>query len=232
MAGLITHMVIASEIIKLLPEGTIQEEGLFYLGNLAPDAIHSREGYIREFKKHTHFRDRIRDIEFEQEENQSAYRKRLNEFIAKHRDREDGLYDLYRGYVAHILTDELYLLTVRKEFCTVMEDLGIAQSDPRFFEYIIRDMNRNDMLLVNLYEDMEQVKHQIEQVPIHPVDDFLSYQEMKDCMGWLIQRHFYEKHDLVPPVYITYDRTVAFIRAAAKDIVTKLSEKDSPIRMF
>ncbi len=232
MAGVMTHMVIAREIIKLLPEGTIQDEGLFYLGNLAPDAIHAREGYIREYKKHTHFRDNIRDMEFEQEENQSAYRKRLNEFIAKHRDREDGLYDLYRGYVAHILTDELFMLTVRKEFCEAMEGLGIAQSDPRFFEFIIRDMNRNDMLLVNLYEDMEEVKRQVEQVPIHQIDDFLSYQEMKDCMEWLIRRHFYEEHELVPPVYITNDRTIAFVQAAATQIVRKLSEKESPIRMF
>jgi hypothetical protein len=232
MAGIITHMVIAREVIKLLPEGTIQEEGLFYLGNLAPDAIHAREGYVRDFKKHTHFRDNMRDMEFEQEENQIAYQNRLIEFIAMHRDRNDGLYDLYRGYVAHILADELFMRTVRKEFCGVMDGLSIAQNDPRFFEYIVGDMNRNDMLLVNRYEDMEEVKRQVEQVPIHQIDDFLSYQEMKDSMEWLIRRHFYEEQDIIPPVYISYERTVMYIQAAANSIVAKLSDKNSPLRMF
>ena len=232
MAGLITHMVIAREIIKLLPEGTIQEEGLFYLGNLAPDAIHAREGYIRDFKKHTHFRDNIRDIDFLQKENQIAYRKRLEEFIATHRHRNDGLYDLYRGYVAHILSDELFIRTVRAEFCEAMDKLNIAQNDPRFFEYIICDMNRNDMLLVKQYDDIEEVKRHIEQVPIHPIDDLLSYQEMKDSMEWLIRRHFYEESELIPPVYISYDRTVAFVQAAAEEVVAKLTKKDGRIRMF
>jgi hypothetical protein len=232
MAGVITHMVIAREIIKLLPEGTIQEDGLFYLGNLAPDAIHAREGYIRDFKKHTHFRDNIRDMDFLLEENQIAYRKRIQEFIATHRDRKDGLYDLYRGYVAHILSDELFFRTVRAEFCEVMDKLNIAQNDPRFFDYIIRDMNRNDMLLVKRYNDMEEVKRQIEQVPIHPIDNLLSHQEMKDSMNWLIRRHFYEEDELIPPVYISYDRTVTFIQSAANDIITKMSDKDSPISMF
>ena len=232
MAGVITHMVIAREIIKLLPKGTIQDEGLFYLGNLAPDAIHAREGYIRDFKKHTHFRDNIRDIDFLQEENQIAYRKRLQEFIATHSDRNNGLYDLYRGYVAHILSDELFIRTVRAEFCEAMDNLNIAQNDPRFFDYIIRDMNRNDMLLVKRYDDIEEVKSQIEQVPIHQIEDLLSHQEMKDSMEWLIRRHFYEEDDLKPPVYITYDRTAAFVQSAAKEIIAKISDKDSPICMF
>ncbi len=232
MAGVMTHMVIAREIIKLLPEGTIQEEGLFYLGNLAPDAIHAREGYIRDFKKHTHFRDNIRDIDFLLEENQNSYRKRLEDFIAIHRDRNDGLYDLYRGYVSHILADELFIRTVRAEFCEVMDQLNIAQNDPRFFEYIIRDMNRNDMLLVKQYKDMEEVKRQVEGVSIHEIDDFLSLREMRDSMEWLIRRHLYEEQELVQPLYITYDRTLAYIQEAAKEIVAKLSEGSSRLRMF
>ena len=232
MAGVITHMIIAREIIKLLPKGSIQEEGLFYLGNLAPDAIHAREGYIRDYKRHTHFRDNIRDIDFLEEKNQIAYRDRLSEFITANKDRTDGLCDLYRGYVAHVLADELFVRTVREEFCRVMEELDVAQNDPRFFEYIIQDMNRNDMLLVSRYEDIEEVKRQVEAVPIHPIDDFLSHQEMKDSMEWLIRKHFYEEQELVPPVYITYDRTVAFIQAAAQEIVAKLTEKNSRFCMF
>lgn len=232
MAGVITHMVIAREIIKLLPEGTIRDQGLFYLGNLAPDAIHAREGYIREYKMHTHFRDNIPDMEFELEEHQRAYRKRIVDFIADHKNREDGLNDLYLGYVAHILSDEWFMRTVRKEFCEVMNELGIAQTDPRFFEYIVSDMNRNDLLLVKQYDEMNEIKQQIETVSLHPVEEFISYQEMKISMDWLIYRHFYEEHELISPKYISYERMTRFLTEAASYVVRMLSEKDSPIQMW
>jgi hypothetical protein len=211
MAGVITHMVIAREIIKLLPEGTIRDQGLFYLGNLAPDAIHAREGYERAHKKHTHFRDDILDMEFEQEENLALFHSRLIDFIKDNNEREDGLLDLYRGYVAHILADELFMLTVRKEFCSVMEDQGIAQNDKRFFDYIITDMNRNDFLLVENYEGSS---------------------EINESRNWLIHRHFIEEHESMEPRFISYDRNWQFIQMAAMSITDKLSKGGSFPTMF
>ena len=232
MAGVITHMVIAREIIKLLPKGTIQEESLFYLGNLAPDAIHAREGYIREYKKHTHFRDDIPDIDFELEENQLVYRQRLSEFIEKNKNRKDGLLDLYRGYVAHILTDEIFMVTVRNEFCAEMNKLGIAQNDVRFFEYIVTDMNRNDLLLVKYYDGIEDIRQKLARVDIYPIEDLLSSEEMNSCRDWLIHRHFLEEHELIQPVYISYERMKAFILEATAYIVDKLSEEDGTLNMI
>lgn len=60
MAGTITHLVIADMLLKTMPEdilSCIHNRALFYCGNLAPDAIMAREGYVREMKKHTHFKD-------------------------------------------------------------------------------------------------------------------------------------------------------------------------------
>ncbi|MBP1755301.1 MAG: hypothetical protein H6Q59_1699 [Firmicutes bacterium] len=232
MAGVITHMVIAREIIKLLPEGTICNPGLFYLGNLAPDAIHAREGYIREYKKHTHFRDNIPDQDFEVEEHQTAYRKRVVDFITENKFREDDMIDLYRGYVTHILSDERFILTIRKEFCEVMNERGIAQNDPRFFRYIVTDMNRNDLLLVERYEEMDEIRQQLEKVIVQPVDEYLSYQEMKISMDWLLRRHFHEENELVLPRYISYERMTSYIKEAASYVVKLLSQKDSKVQMW
>jgi hypothetical protein len=232
MAGLITHMVIAREMIKRLPKESIREEGLFYLGNLAPDAVHAREGYIRAYKKHTHFRDDIPDMEFEREEHQVVYRKRLEEFAVKNRERGDGLEDLYLGYVTHILTDELFIVTVRKEFCKVMEQMGISQDDHRFFEYIVRDMTRNDLLLVKYYEEMEIIRRCMEQVGIYQIEGLLSSQELKNSKEWLVSYHFTEEHEFLDPVYISYNRTLEFIQEAVRTITDKLTGKDSPLRML
>ncbi|HHV12051.1 MAG TPA: hypothetical protein GXX75_17395 [Clostridiales bacterium] len=229
MAGVITHMVIAKEMLKLLPEGTIQNLDLFYLGTLAPDAVHARIGYERAHKKHTHFRDGIPDSDFELPENYALYRKRLRDFISCNRERTDGLLDLYRGYVVHILTDELFVLSIRKEFCKRMECLEIGQEDRRFFEAIVTDQNRNDLLLVYGYEDMEELRKHMEEAAIYPVEGMVSEQELEDSRVWLIDHHFIKKHELLQPAYITYDRTLDFIYSAAERIVNMMSgEEDLP----
>ncbi len=224
MAGVITHLVIAREMLKILPENTIRQEGLFYLGNLAPDAIHAREGYIRAHKKHTHFRDDIPDTDFEFPENYARYRERLAEFINKNRDRSDDIIDLYRGYVVHILTDELFVLTIRKEFCGIMSALGIGQNDRRFFDYIVADMNRNDMQLVYHYEGMDEIRRYMEEIAVCEVAGYISTQEMSISRDWLIHQHFILEQEELQPVYISYDRMLEFIQLAAREIVKRLSE--------
>ncbi|MDF2941456.1 MAG: hypothetical protein K0S01_314 [Herbinix sp.] len=226
MAGVITHMVIAREIIKLLPENTIVDQGLFYLGNLAPDAIHARADYERAYKKHTHFRDDILDMEFGQEDNLAIFHGRLIDFINDNKGRKDGLLDLYRGYVVHILTDELFMLTVRKEFCALMEEQGIAQNDKRFFEYIVTDMNRNDLLLVENYEGSSEIRHLMEEVPIYPIENYLSKQEIEISRDWLIHRHFIEAHESLEPRFISYERNWQFIQMAVVSIIEKLTKGD------
>lgn len=232
MAGVITHMVIAREIQRRLPEGTIQDMGLFYLGNLAPDAIHARKGYVRPLKKHTHFRDDIADKDFALTENLKLFHDRVSAFILKNRHRSDGLLDLYRGYVTHILADELFILRLRKEFSSLMDKMGIRENDPLYFQYIVADMNRNDLLLIKRYEGSDEIRQMMEQVPIHPIKDYISHQEMELSREWLLHQHYHTEHELLEPVYISYDSMTDYIREAAENITKRLSDGGSLPRMF
>lgn len=231
MAGVITHMVIAKEILNLLPKGTVGDLDLFYLGTLVPDAVHARMGYVRAHKKHSHFRDDIPDTDFELPENYALYLERLEAFIRCNRNREDGLLDFYRGYVIHILTDELFVLSIRKEFCLQMEELGIGQEDKRFFDAIVADQNRNDLLLVDRYEGMEELKKHMERAVIHPVEGYTSEQELRDSRAWLIDYHFVKQQERLQPIYITYDRTLEFIHSAAERIAKRMFGEEGPLRM-
>ncbi len=232
MAGVITHLVIAKEMLKILPEDAIKNKELFYLGTLAPDAVHAREGYIRAHKKHTHFRDDIPDRDFGLPANYALYQDRLVNFINIHSDKEDELYEFYVGYVVHILTDELFFLSIRKEFCETMAGLGIDQGDRPFFDYIVTDMNRNDMLLVYNYEGMEEIRKYMEQVPACAVEGYISGQEMSDCRDWLVHQHFILQHEYLEPAYITFERMMEFVRMAAEQIVGLLSTGDRLPKML
>ncbi|NLC19598.1 MAG: zinc dependent phospholipase C family protein [Clostridiales bacterium] len=223
MAGLITHLVIANEILKIIPEGLIKDTGLFFMGNIAPDAVHARENYIRVYKKHSHFRDDIPDKAFEEPDNYMLYCSRLADFINRCISRADGLMDLYRGYVVHIITDELFVLSVRKEFCETMKKLGIEQDNRLFFEYIVNDMRRNDMLLLEGYKEMTEIRAAIEKADAYAIEDYISRQELQDSRQWLIRHHFIDRHELIMPEYISHERTTAFIDMAAKEIAGRLS---------
>lgn len=224
MAGVITHLVIAREMLTLLPAGIITDESLFYLGALAPDAVHARVDYVRAHKKHSHFRDDIMDRDFTLPENYSQYHKRLESFIKENKDREDGLLDFYRGYVVHIMTDELFLLTVREEFNQTLQKQGIDQGDKPFFERIVADMNRNDLLLVKEYKAIDEIRHRLEQVSAYPVPGYLSMQEMSDCRNWALHYHFHEQHEDLQPIYISQARMWSFIKYAADEIIKRLSD--------
>jgi hypothetical protein len=223
MAGLVTHLVLASEICKRLPEGTIGDRGLFYLGNLAPDAIHLRENYIREYKKHTHFRDDILDRDFVKEENRALFCSRVTDFIVRYREIDDGLLDLYRGYVVHVLADELYVVTVREEFCKTLEKLDIDQGDPRFFEYVVSDMTRNDFLLAKYYTDFGDIFKGLEEAKVYPVAGYLSEDEIYSCRDWLLHRYIKDTQEILQPTYITFEETLDFIQRAADEIVERLT---------
>ncbi|MFT4145727.1 MAG: zinc dependent phospholipase C family protein [Mobilitalea sp.] len=223
MAGVITHLVVADEMLKSLPEGTINQKGLFYLGSFAPDAVHARENYIRAYKKHSHFRDDILDSDFELEENYEIYKKRLIDFIIRHQDYNDPLIDLYRGYVVHILTDELFMLSVRNEFSKSVKEIGIEQSNPLFYETIVTDLHRNDMLLVNQYDRMKDIKMILEQAVVYPVEDYISEQELSISIEWLLQQHFYTPMESLQPVYISAQRMQEFIKYSTGEIINRLS---------
>ena len=86
MAGTITHLVIADRLLLKLPDrikDRIKNLSLYYCGNLAPDAIMARENYVREMKKHTHFKDGIPEDELAKKENFELYRSRFEAF-ARH----------------------------------------------------------------------------------------------------------------------------------------------------
>ena len=226
MAGLATHLVVAREVIGLLPEKTIHNIGQYYAGSIAPDAIHAREGFVRADKKHTHLRDDIPDDAFHEKENLKLFHERITNLILHCREEKEYL-DFFRGYLVHLLTDELFVLNIRREFTEKMKELGIASEDKEYYAYIVTDMNRNDFLLVENYEGIEEIKNHLEKVEDVAIGELLSKQEIHTSRVWVMNHYFSKPNRVEQPVYITYDRILEFIHMAAEDIAFRLSGREN-----
>lgn len=163
MAGSVEHMAVAVELLRedQRKQGSflkLKDPVHFVLGNLAPDGIMSRKGYVRSMKMHTHFRDGIPDWEFTREDHQKVFHQRILSFCAQMLLEPALDRDLYLGYVTHILTDEIFMKTIRQEFMEKIVAIGLTDRDAETFEHFTYDVNQIDFRLGREYPGIKCAK--------------------------------------------------------------------------
>lgn len=223
MAGIITHLAIADKVTDLLC-GRINNIPLFFSGNIAPDSIHSRENFVRAMKKHTHLRDDIRDADFLKPKNQELFQKRINKFIEHYCIKSDKEFDLYCGYLTHLLADELFMKTIRLQFTEKMDKLNIKQSDREYFLLISSDLDNIDNRLSQEYPFINDPKDTLWNAKDYEIRDYLSSDELTNSKGWLTWNWFDNKKEYTAPKYISYESILDFIEYASNEIVKRLHE--------
>ncbi|NUU79854.1 hypothetical protein [Paenibacillus xylanilyticus] len=100
------HLHVAVLFANACPEHV--ERGSFYLGNIAPDSIHMREGTTREDKEYTHFNPK----------GDENYVARLQEVYSTYMEQrsDEGWKWFVRGYFMHVLTDYFWFRSLYPEF--------------------------------------------------------------------------------------------------------------------
>ena len=101
------HLAVAQEVAA----GTITDLPPFYLGSIAPDAIHAFANAPRPRKVASHLLHR--DEQMHESDNVKNREKTLA-FLAEHRDFPNRAF--YLGYCVHILTDHQWAMTVYRDF--------------------------------------------------------------------------------------------------------------------
>lgn len=258
MAGSVEHLAVTIELLHI----DKKEDGSFLqlknpihfaLGNLAPDGIMSRKGYTRPMKMHTHFRDGIPDWEFTAASNLQLFHQRIRQFSEEMLSDSSLDRDLYLGYITHILTDEIFMKTVRPEFMKKIAVLGLTDRDAKTFEHFTYDVNQIDFRLGREYSGMDEMKgcllceddcsiremrgvsgQEQPEKTYHiqtgteglqtAVSDMITSQELTDSREWV--RNFFFDQAPMPekPVYYTYERALRFIEEAAIFIKDHLPE--------
>lgn len=229
MAGSVEHLAVTIELLQMDKASggsllQLKNPVHFVLGNLAPDGIMSRKGYTRPMKMHTHFRDGIPDWEFTAASNLQLFHQRIRQFSEEMLSDSSLDRDLYLGYVTHILTDEIFMKTVRPEFMAKIAVLGLTERDAKTFEYFTYDVNQIDFKLGREYPGMHEMKECLLCEDICSIRDMITQQELADSREWV--RNFFFDQAPMPeqPLFYTYERALGFIREAVLFIKEQLPE--------
>ena len=121
------HLNIANRIADSLQMQA--DRGSFYLGNIAPDSIHMREGTTRDDKEYTHFNPK----------DEGDYTERLKELYSSYTQQctDDGWKWFVRGYFMHVMTDYYWFRSVHPEFVERVKKADLSVGTSRSKEELI-----------------------------------------------------------------------------------------------
>ncbi len=224
MAGIITHIALTDRILSILPEGTVGDVSKFFCGNLAPDAVHSRAGYKREYKKHSHLRDGISDWDFLKPDMLALFHSRLSGFVSSFCKRENENFWGNLGYASHLIADEIYIRTVRENFRKKVALKGVTQRDPEFFTLIMHDMNAADRIMAEQYPFVRDVRRILRELEAYDIPGYVSAKESSDSRDWILEHYFCEENLFGEPLYMTFDELEEYVERASKEIILRIKD--------
>lgn len=234
MAGTIVHLVIADILSQVLKNRGIDtpyhitrlDSDYFIAGNICPDGIMARCNYVRDMKKHTHFRDGIMDYDFHKEENLALFRQRLSSFIKESMKilKTDSERSLYLGYWTHMVTDEKFMLEIRPEFLKNIAITGLTEYNMETFKYFSKDVDMIDFRLVNEYKGAERIYNALLHIKPYEIYGMITKDELTNSRKWILNYFFETEHkNIVSPVYVSYEKMWQFINTTVKTIEDKIN---------
>ncbi|CAM4161634.1 zinc dependent phospholipase C family protein [Paenibacillus alkaliterrae] len=201
------HISIAEKIFR---HKGMEINADFLLGSIAPDAIHMREHTTREDKRRTHFG-------MNEESNvEDLFQIKLRLFFdSYHTDKQQ--YWFAKGYIAHVLTDLIWLHTVYRDFRTSIADNPMA--DERSVYYA-----ETDQVDFNLFQN-EPWRPEMWDILSNAVSvgvpGMLSAEEVEKWKArtllWFTDS---SKEPGVKPEYITEEKVQLFIRDTSNQLVS------------
>ena len=247
MPGSATHIAIADKINNILGEGVIKNLSLFFGGNIAPDAVHSKKDYKRADKKHSHLCDGIRSYGYGYPDKAKLFKDMVNDFIEGYYMSAGNDKDLYFGYLVHLLTDEFYLLSVYERLESHLISNGSNPEEPGFRKKIADEVNDDpeayNPALIDFFREAsstveisaynygfkQNVVDVLKAVWDYEVKDYISVTEINSHKQWVIDTFFRggkTKSDA--------DSAIAseFVGLAANSIINSLSCEGGIVRLL
>lgn len=197
MPGPIMHLFITDRVYQSLPNNTGIDRALMLAGSLAPDAVHAKPDYNRQHKKTSHLKEELSDWDFHESNNQQVFKQRIGLFIANMMKKEREVQSYYLGYLCHLLTDAVFVLSLRSVIidgaCKASGKTG-KEVGP---EEIYQETDGLDHHIASRYSALDEIVTLLESVESMPVEDYVDKTDTRLSKEWVvrrIQQHAYGSH--------------------------------------
>ena len=201
------HLGVAQAIAAQRP---ISNLPAFYLGSIAPDAVHMRSNFCPEDKKRSHY--------FVKDSAQPGELQALQDLIAQNTPHRD----FYLGYLVHLLTDRYWQDTVYQIYLERHRADPAPLQDQRWAYY--NDTDRLDFELYQTVPWREAVWTHLEQASATAIDGVVAANEV--ALWQKRTLHWYEsgQSEHTNPIrYLTCRELENFIADTARKIAEVLN---------
>lgn len=181
MANTIAHLAVAQKVLEQNPD-LVSLKYNYYLGTIAPDAIESKAGALRDDKKLVHLRMGISDNDWLKPEKMRIFDRRLEEFVSESIIEEDDVHhrDFSMGYFVHLLTDKYNHATIRQRILRAVAPDG-AGGSRALVPVFINELEALDCYLIRGTPELSALFYTIMELPV------------RNCMPGYIEAEYLEK---------------------------------------
>ncbi len=211
-----THLHIAKNLHQRFPV-TIKDLPQFYLGNVAPDAVHNRAGYISDYKKVSHLC--VGDASWGMLTNNDEWIENVLKFLDKNKSTDN--YDFILGYSCHILSDIYNNIAVWTPFRLEYPN-EIAKGYGGLYH---QESGKVEIELALRNDNKENFWVYLEKAKAIGLDGIIFAEEIERHKENIINNWYKDKEhqDISSNKLITIESTMTFVEDATNFIVNKLS---------
>lgn len=222
MPGTIVHFLVVNKILDKLSDKILVNRGLLYAGSIAPDAVHALPDYVRDDKRISHLRTDIRDAHFHLKESLELFNNRIENFIEKNMTSRDKDYDFYLGYLIHLYTDELFILTVRMAYNNWRSLKGKTKIDKEFYKPFINDVELMDSHILCKLKNKEEIIDELEKIDRPLTILNLDDKSLRISRLWVINNKLKNNVIVDNTEFMTTKQIMGFVEVASETIFNRL----------
>ncbi|MCL2404996.1 MAG: hypothetical protein FWC92_05560 [Defluviitaleaceae bacterium] len=218
MAFTMTHLIISENISKIFASH-IKSLPQFYLGSIAPDAVHQRANYVSEYKKASHLI--TGDEVWGMITDYDGWQKNIIAFLNKNKYNEH--HDFILGYCCHILGDLHNTIHVwnpfKLKYAHELKEVNYGNTHHQ-------ECNKLDIELALTYEGRNEFWRHLSKSQSIDVPNILSSTEI-DKQKDIILNSWYkgkERQDISSNKIRTYEGEMNFIQGATEFITHIFNE--------
>ena len=113
--------------------------------------------------------------------------------------------------------------TIRLRCAEEAEKSGILQTDKSFFGYMMREVNGADTLAAKNINFINDPVEMMKKSYGCYLRDYITANEMKDGMEWIIDNFFSDKNNFEEPAFLTMEMIEDFIQIAVNEIYKRIN---------